>query len=120
MIFNPANQPKLSNAIARLKSGVAYPSDFGAFVDALKEFSALSVDHALYGIGELGQVAKGAAQAYREILRMIDNASPVDEGDDAAVPKPIFRSPGDPRDQTGGNNNGGKSTPAPMADLGKE
>jgi len=114
MIFNPASQPKLSNAIARLKSGVAYPGDFSIFLDALRDFSVQADGQALYGIGEPGQIAKGVAQAYREILKMISTAAPVDEGgNDAAVPKTDFRPPGETRDPTGGTNNRGDTTPDP-------
>ena len=90
--------PKLANCICRLQG----TADFREFVEGMREFSRFADEQAVFGIGELGQTAKGVAQAYRKILEMIDGAEAVDESD--------FGSPGDTLDPT---SHGYRGQPAP-------
>jgi hypothetical protein len=77
MNASPKQYPKLANCICRLSSN----SDFKEFVEGLREFSKMADTHAVFGIGETGDAAKGVAQAYRAIIGMIDSASPSEEND---------------------------------------
>lgn len=89
-----SSNPGLANAIVRLNSGIGQPSDFKEFTEALRGFSVAADAGAIYGVGEQGQAAKGVAQAYREIVRMIDEAEPISD------------PPGDSLDPTGLSNRG--------------
>jgi hypothetical protein len=95
-----SSNPALLDAILRLKNGIAYPGDFKDFLSAIRSFSESADANAIYGVGEQGQAAKGVAQAYREIVRMIDEA------------EPISCPPGDSLDPTGISNRG-QPAPAP-------
>ena len=93
-----SSNPTLLDAILRLKNGIGQPGDFKDFVAAIRSFSEAADANAIYGVGEQGQAAKGVAQAYHEIVRMIDEA------------EPISSSPGDSLDPTSFSNRG---QPAP-------
>ncbi len=80
--------PALANCICRLQA----TSDFREFVEGMREFSKMADTQAVFGVGELGNTARGVAQAYRKILEMIDGAKPADENN--------FGSPGDTLDPT--------------------
>ena len=108
MIFTLASQPSVANAVCRLKSGIPHPTDFRDFLAALRGWSESADKAAIYGQGELGEAAKGVAQAYRSILEAIETAEPAkDEADD----QPISVPPGDSRDPTGLPTNCGQPSP---------
>ena len=64
----------LDGCLCRLMNGVATPTDFKDFYASLKKFSAIADENAIEGCGELGDMARGVAQAYRAILKRIDDA----------------------------------------------
>lgn len=103
--INLAGHPVL-NAICRLKSGIPMKSDFSDFLSLLREWSAHADQEAIYTPGQPGDVAKGVAQAYREIIATIENAAP-------SADYTISGSPDLTRDPTGLESTSGEPTPPP-------
>ena len=110
MMYAMSSNPAVANAICRLKSGISHPTDFRDFLAVLRDWSASADKAAIYGQGELGETAKGVAQAYRAILDAIDTAEPAK---DEAETHPISGPPSDSRDLTGLDNDRGQPSPPP-------